>query len=167
MSRLALFMLLLVGAPVLAEVPALRPSASLLFKAPELLRPGSCVRYQEGGAGWIAREPEFFLRGEVVSAMLDFRQVGTCPLVPGKSLHQYQRAEFVRYLQALPCVAPGAAPRNQQIGLVRLRVVDWETPHERKAENAGRLWRGHFIDMKLEKGMEIEMEADLLGNCDR
>ena len=58
------------------------------------------------------------------------------------------------------------AERDEQIGLVRLRVSSWETPYAVRAANAGRLYRGMFIDRKLEKDMEIELEADLLGPCD-
>jgi hypothetical protein len=46
-------------------------------------------------------------------------------------------------------------------------VTDWETPHAVRAANAGRLYRGMFLDRKLEKGMEIELEADLLAVCER
>jgi hypothetical protein len=55
--------------------------------------------------------------------------------------------------------------RDEQIGIVRLRVASWETPHAILAANDGRLFRGMFIDRKLEKDMEIELEADLLGVC--
>ncbi|MCE1241344.1 MAG: hypothetical protein LWW83_15620 [Azonexaceae bacterium] len=151
----------------LAAEPALRPSARLLFKQPELLTTGTCVRYQEGGAGWIATEPIFFLQGTVVSSNVSTRRLGQCPVVPGKSLLQYDRAEFIRHVQASPCVSSGVAERDEQIGMVRIRVEDWETPYERKAENAGRLWRGNFLERKLEKGMEIDLEADLLGACSR
>jgi hypothetical protein len=51
--------------------------------------------------------------------------------------------------------------------MVRLRVTEWETPYAVKAANAGRLYRGMFIDRRLGKGMEIELEADLLGICDK
>ena len=52
-----------------------------------------------------------------------------------------------------------------QIGMVRLRVTDWETPYAKLAANAGRLYRGMFIDKVLKKDMEIELEADLLQAC--
>ena len=38
-----------------ADEAPLRPSARLLFKQPEMLRTGQCVRYEEGGAGWVMR----------------------------------------------------------------------------------------------------------------
>lgn len=148
-----------------SDVP-LRPSASLLFKHPHLLQAGQCVRYEEGGAGWMVTEPKFFLKAEVIAAEVRTRHLGTCPVVPGKNLDHYTRAEFVRQAQAYPCVSPGVPERDEQIGIVRLRVTDWETPHARKSENAGRLYRGMFLDRRLEKGLEIELEADLLGSCE-
>ena len=83
----------------------------------------------------------------------------------GKQMRQYTREEFVRHALAYPCVAEGVPESEVQLGIVRLRVTDWETPHARPAENAGRLYRGLFLDRPLEIGMEIELEADLLGVC--
>ena len=150
---------------VQADEAALRPSARLLFKYPDMLRAGQCVRYEEGGAGWVITEPVYYLKGEVLGAEVRTRHLGKCPLVPGKNLEQYSRDEFNRHAQAYPCVAPDGVERDEQTGIVRLRITDWETPHAKNAENAGRLYRGMFIDRKLEKGMEIELEADLLGIC--
>ena len=149
-----------------AAEPALRPSARLLFKQPELLRTGQCVHYEEGGAGWVASEPVFFLKGEVLAAEVRTRHLGKCPEVPGKTLEHYSRDEFNRHVQAFPCVSPDVPERDEQSGIVRIRVADWETPHAKKAENAGRLYRGMFVERKLEKGMEIELEADLLSICE-
>lgn len=163
--RLLLAALACLAIPAQAAEPQLRPSAQLLFKQPEMLRVGQCVRYEEGGAGWVMTDPVFYLKGEVVAAEVQTRHLGKCPLVPGKNLDQYSRDEFNRHALAYPCVSPDVPERDEQIGIVRVRVSDWETPHARKAENAGRLYRGMFIDRKLEKGMELELEADLLGVC--
>lgn len=163
--RLIPILLALLVAPVWAEQSFLRPSASLLFKHPQLLQTGQCVRYEEGGAGWVVTDPVFYLRGEVVSAEVRTRRLQACPVVPGKELAQYTRAEFVTLAQAQPCLRPGMEERDEQVGIVRLRVTDWETPHARRAENAGRLYRGMFIDRPLARGMEIELEADLLLPC--
>ena len=38
------------------EPVLLRPSAQVLFKHPAMLQPGQCVRYEEGGAGWVMTE---------------------------------------------------------------------------------------------------------------
>ena len=165
--RNLLVVLALLSTAALAAEPALRPSARLLFKQPELLRAGSCVVYQEGGSGWVATEPVYYLKGLVVAAEVQTRHLGQCPQVSGKSIEQYSRAEFNRQAQAYPCVAASVAERDEQIGIVRLRVADWETPHAVKSANAGRLYRGMFIDRTLEKGMEIELEADLLGVCEQ
>lgn len=164
--RLAFFLLALLSLPAMAAEPALRPSARLLFKAPELLKPGQCVVYEEGGAGWVMTDPVYYLRGEVIKSEVRTRHVGRCPVVPGKTLEQYSREEFIRHAKAHPCVSENAPEREEQIGIVRIRVSDWETPHTKRAENAGRLYRGTFLDQKLEKGLEIELEADLLGLCE-
>lgn len=74
-----------------AAEPALRPSARLLFKDPDMLKAGQCVRYEEGGAGFIMTEPVFYLRGEVLASAVETRHLGHCPLVPGKNLDQYGR----------------------------------------------------------------------------
>lgn len=166
MKKLIAIALVALSLPVLADDPPLRGSARLLFRHPGLLQPGHCVIYEEGGSGWILPDPVYFLKGTVVSAEVRTRHLGVCPQVPGKTLRQYDREEFNRHAQAYPCVSPGVPERDEQIGIVRLRVDSWETPHEKKALNAGRLYRGHFIDRKLEKGMEVELEADLLGACE-
>jgi hypothetical protein len=150
-----------------AAEPILRPSARLLFKQPELLKEGQCVRYEEGGAGWVATDPVYYLKGEVLSAEVRTRHLGKCPVVPGKALERYSRDEFNRHVLAYPCVSPDAPERDDQIGMVRIRVADWETPYAKKAENAGRLYRGTFVDQRIAKGVEIELEADLLTICER
>jgi hypothetical protein len=166
MRRLA-FVLVVLALPVAADQPALRPSAGLLLKYPDLLQAGSCVVYREGGGGSVLTEPLFFVKGKVLGTAITTRQLRQCPLVPGKPIEQYKRDEFVRHVQAIPCLAPGAIDRDEQIGMVRLSVSEWDTPHMRKAENAGRLYRGMFLDRLLEKGMEIELEADLLSACNQ
>ncbi len=163
--RILLVVLALVITPALAVEPVLRPSARLLFKQPELLQAGTCVLYEEGGSGGIIADPVYYLKGAVLSAEVRTRHLGKCPLVPGKNMEQYSRNEFNRHAQAFPCVAENVPERDEQIGVVRLRVTAWETPHAIRAANAGRLYRGTFIERKLEKGMEIELEADLLGVC--
>lgn len=164
--RFAFLVLACLGLPTLAAEPLLRPSAGLLFKQPEMMRAGACVMYREGGAGWVLTDPVFYLKGEVLSSGVQTRHLGKCPLVPGKNLDQYSRDEFNRQALAFPCVAADVAERDEQIGMVRLRVTDWETPHAKKAENLGRLYRGMFVDRPLEKGLEIELEADLLDRCE-
>jgi len=158
-------LLALLVTSVNADEPMLRSSAQMLFKYPELLQPGHCVRYEEGAVGWVVTDPLFYLKGSVVAAEVRSRRLHVCPEVPGKELSQYSRAEYVRLALAQPCLAPGTPERDEQIGVVRLRITDWETPYARRAENAGRLYRGMFIDRPLAKGMEIELEADVLAVC--
>lgn len=160
-----LLVLAFLALPAAAGELPLRPSARLLAGEPEAFRPGRCVVYREGGSGPLTVAP-YYLRGEIVGSELRAWHLARCPAIPGKDeLAQYSRAEFVRHALAYPCVGGRTAERDERIGVVRLRVAAWETPHERRHENAGRLFRGHFLDRKLEKDMEIELEADLLGAC--
>lgn len=157
---------LLVGAAVADDVPALRPSARLLFGQPELMQPGSCVIYREGGSGWILGDPVYWLKGRVVLGEIRSRRLQRCPEAPGKLIEQYSRDEFNRLANAYPCVRRDDPLREEQFGIVRLRVEEWETPWAKRTANAGRLYQGHFIDRALDKGVELEIEADLLSGCD-
>ncbi|WP_153146692.1 hypothetical protein [Dechloromonas sp. H13] len=143
----------------------LRPSARLLQSRPDGLEVGRCVVYQENGGGNGASDTEYFVRGRVLVTRIETRRLAACPLVPGRGIDQYSRAEFNRLALAQPCVSSDAAAYDVQLGIVRLRVEDWETPHARRAANAGRLYRGTYLDRELKKDMEIELEADLLGAC--
>lgn len=165
LPSLILPLLLTISLTAFAEEPLLRPSARLLFRQPELARPGSCVILREGGGGWILTEPGYYLRGTVVAAEVRSRRVATCPEVPGKTRAQYSREDMIRLAQAYPCLAPGEPASEVQIGLVRLRADEWETPHARGAAANGRLYRGMYLDQALRRGLEIEVEADLLEAC--
>lgn len=165
--RVFLLILAALAVPALADEPVLRPSARLVFKYPAMLQTGQCVVYEEGGSGWVMTDPVYYLKGKVVAAEVRTRHLGKCPVVPGKNIEQYSREEFNRQALAYPCVSADVPERDEQIGIVRLRVSQWETPHARKAANAGRLYRGMFIDQALKKDMDIELEADLLGVCEQ
>jgi hypothetical protein len=157
-------LLILLALPVAAVSSELLPSARLLQMASGQLAPGRCVLYGESGASLTV--PEYFVRGRVVAARVEERRLVVCPEVAGKGVEQYSREEFNRRVLAQPCVSSDKYARDVQLGIVRLRVDRWETPHARRAANAGRLYRGMFIDRALKEGMEIELEADLLGTCD-
>ncbi len=149
----------------MADETALRPSASLLFKQPELLKAESCVRYQEGGPGWGGNSLRFFVEGKVISARIERRTLTACPARAGQATGSLTRDDLNQLAKAYPCLARGEPETPADLGMVRLAVEHWETPHERRMATAGRLWRGHFIDRPLVKGLEIELEADLLETC--
>ena len=150
--------------PVTAAPSDLLPSARLLQTAPEQLAPGRCAVYGERGA-WSAA-PEYFVRGRIVAARVEERRLAVCPQVAGAGAARIDREAFNRRLLAEPCVSSDNYVRDVQLGFVRLRVERWETPYARLAADSGRLYRGMFIDRQLTEGMEIELEADLLGACD-
>ena len=166
MRFLPVWLALLAFAAAAGEPPT-RPSARLLKAQPQVFEAGRCVIYQENGGGGGASDTEYFVRGRVVAAALETRSLSACPEVPGRAIEQYTRAEFNRLALAYPCLSGETAALEVQIGVVRLRVDDWETPHARRAANAGRLYRGMYIDRELMKGMEITLEADLLGTCEQ
>jgi hypothetical protein len=162
---LALLLMLAAALAVAAAEPESRPSVSLLLDQPAWLHSGRCVVYAENSPGWAGSAPEYFVRGRVVSTRVEERRLAVCPVVPGKAVDHYSREEFNRLALAAPCVSAESLRRDVRLGLVRLRVDQWETPHARRAENGGRLYRGMFIDQKLSAGSEIELEADLLASC--
>lgn len=164
--RLPAALLALLAFPAVAGEPIQLASVRLVQAGPEMLQAGRCVVYREGGAGLLITEPSFYVQGRVVATRVESRQVATCPEVPGRSIGQYNRAEFTRLLLAQPCVAGDPGGREVLVGVVAVRVDDWDTPHARRAASAGRLYRGMFVDRELQKGMEIELEADLLGSCE-
>ncbi|HMV00554.1 MAG TPA: hypothetical protein PKD04_05685 [Rhodocyclaceae bacterium] len=157
---------ILISAVAGANEPALRPSARMMFAQPEFLHAGTCVMVREGGAGWIATDPVFWLKGTVAGAEVRSRRLEVCPEVPGKTIDRYSREEFVRLATARPCVSRPEAVREEQVGMVRVRVESWETPWARRAANAFRLYQGHYLDRPLSPGLELEIEADLLSRCE-
>ena len=165
MRFLPVWLALLAFAAAAGEPPT-RPSARLFKAQPQAFEAGRCVIYQENGGGGGASDTEYFVRGRVVAAALETRSLSACPEVPGRVIEQYTRAEFNRLALAYPCLSGETAALEVQIGVVRLRVDDWETPHARRAANAGRLYRGVYVGRELMKGMEIALEADLLGTCE-
>ncbi len=142
----------------------LRPSARLVVADPEAWRNGRCVIYREVNPG--VADASFYVRGRIVAAGVHTRRLALCPQVSAREIENYTREQFNRLLLAHPCVSSENYARDVQSGMIRLRVEQWETPHTRRAASAGRLYRGMFIDTKLEEGMEIELEADLLGSCE-
>lgn len=159
-----LLILLAMGKGVAAD-EALRLSQSLAFRQPELTRPGTCVMYREGGSGWLLTEPQYWVKGQVVSAHARKHRLELCPLIAGKEIEQYNRSEFNRWARAQPCVTHASAQAEMESGFVRFQVLDWETPWARRAANAGRLFHGHYLDQPLHKGLELEIAEQLLIAC--
>jgi len=143
----------------------MRLSDRMLFKDPELAKPGACVMYREGGAGWILTEPVFWLKGTTVSSEVRTRKIDLCPVVAGKTIELYSREEFVQLANQQPCVSQPENIRTAEYGAVRLRIDEWETPWVKRAANMGRLYQGRYLDKTLRKGEFLEIDADLLVSC--
>ena len=157
-------LLTLAAALAAASEAELRPSARLVLADPEAWRAGRCVIYREVNPG--VADAVFYVRGRIVAVDVQTRRLGLCPQVSAREIEQYTREEFNRLVLAHPCVSSANYAREVQSGMIRLRVDQWETPHVRRAASAGRLYRGMFINTNLKEGMEIELEADLLGSCE-
>ncbi len=162
--RFVAVILALAAAGATAGAAELRPSARLVEADPEPWRAGRCVIYRESNPG--VADAAFYVKGRIVAADVQTRRLSLCPQVSGRSIEQYTREEFNRLVLTHPCVSSDNYARDVQVAMIRLRVERWETPFARRAANAGRLYRGMFIDTNLKEGMEIELEADLLGACE-
>jgi len=167
MRKLACLAILLCAGPAMAAEDSMRLAGRMLFKQPELAKPGACVSYREGGSGWILTEPVYWLKGTTIASEVKTRKLDLCPEAPGKTPELYSREEFVRQAKAHPCVARAENIRSEEFGIIRFRVDSWETPWSKRLANAGRLFQGSFLDIPLKKGVEIEIDADLLGACNQ
>ena len=166
-KRAAVFLGLLLPALMTAQAAEdnMRLAGRMLFKVPELAKPGTCVMYREGGAGWILTEPQYWLKGTVLSAAPKKVTPAICPRVAGKAIEQYSRDEFNALAKTQPCVAKAENQKEVEIGFIRFKADDWETPWGRTAANAGRLFQGYYLDLKLHLGLELELQSDLLIPC--
>lgn len=122
--------------------------------------------YREGGAGWLLTEPVYYLKGRVIRSEVATRTLSRCPATAQSDPNLYSREEVIRLAKASPCVSDEKFARQEQFGRVLLAAEEWETPWARTMANRGRLYQGNFLDQKLEKGMQLELEADLLSRCD-
>ena len=162
--RFLAILLALAAAPVAAGDAELRPSARLVLADPEAWLAGRCVIYREINPE--VADAVFHVQGRIVAAGVRTRRLAVCPRVSAREIENTTREQFNRLLLAYTCVSSEIYASDVQTGTIRLRVEQWETPHARRAANGGRLYRGMFIETKLEEGMEIELEADLLGSCE-
>ena len=161
--------LALVSGGLMAAEPSqhrMQLTAGLAAPQPELLQPGQCVRYQEGGAGFMGREPLFWLEGEVRSSRHEPQQLKHCPADWQDKTPPMTRADFLQREQFVPCVAPRASlPGNTEMAWVKLRVQRWETPWDKSWGNKGRLYRGMYLDQELSTNLDLEINARLLTSC--
>lgn len=164
MKKITLMTFLLISTGAMAAED-MRLAGRMLFKMPELAKPGACVMYREGGAGWILTEPVYWLRGTTVGSEVRKRKLDVCPDAGGKPIEHYTREEFNRLANAQPCVSKAENSREEDVGIIRIRVEEWETPWAKRAANTWRLFQGNYLDKPLKKSGEIELDADLLGPC--
>jgi len=128
------------------------------------LRLGDCVIFREGGGGLILKSPTYWLRGSIAGMTQESRIAGRCPDL-GKPQSSYTHQDWVQVAAAMPCVENDADARTVDVTRVRMAVEAWETPWSYQHGTAGWLFRGQFLDQRLQKGELIDMDASWLERC--
>ncbi|WP_303786257.1 hypothetical protein [Azovibrio restrictus] len=145
---------------------AMRLAPALAAPEPQVLRPGQCVRYEEGGAGFLGRTPLFWLEGEVVAFRREQRPWVLCPASWRAGGAPRDREDLLERERLLPCFLADEAPAaTLDVAWVRLQPRRWETPWARSWASRGRLYRGMYLDQPLQPGIELEIDARLLVPC--
>jgi hypothetical protein len=130
---------------------------------PAVTTTGACVAYKEGGLGWLARDPVFWLSGTVETAKFRPRSelvecVGARPEQPVLST----REQLIQAVRAADC----GAQEDAVLPRVMVRVTEWETPWGKEFALKGRLYRGYYLNQQLIEGAEVELPPTLLVPCD-
>lgn len=136
-----------------------------VFESADAPAVGDCVLFREGGAGLILTAPVYWLRGTIAGLSRQRRLAGRCPRLD-KPLAAYTRTDWLRIAASTPCVDSEAEVAEVDVLRVLVSVDSWETPWSHQHGTAGWLFRGQFLDQKLEKGGVIDMDATWLQRCE-
>ena len=120
--------------------------------------------FREGGGGLVLKSPTYWLRGSVAGMTRESRVAGRCPDL-GKPQSSYTPQDWARLAALLPCVENDADVRAVSVTRIRMLVEDWETPWSYQHGMSGWLFRGRFLDQRLQKGESIDMDASWLARC--
>lgn len=126
---------------------------------------GDCALFREGGAGYILTAPTYFVRGTVSEVYTRSHRMDLCPN-RGKPPANYTRDDWQRFAEAYPCVNDAAQARDVEVVRIRLRVDDWDTPWALQHGRNGMLMKGHFLDVELKEGIELDVAGTLLERCE-
>lgn len=133
-------------------------------QAPVSWRVGECAQLREGGGGAVLKAPTYWLRGRVEALETRRHRAGVCPY-SGKAPSMLNHAEWRELAAAAPCVARAEEVRELDVPQVLLTVESWETPWTRAHGHAGMLYRGHYLDQALVRGMRLAIDAQWLERC--
>ena len=128
------------------------------------LQLGDCVVFREGGGGLILKSPTYWLRGSIAAMTQESRIAGRCPDM-GKPQSSYTHQDWVRIAAAMPCVENDNEVRAVNVTRIRMAVEAWESPWSYQHGTAAWLFRGEFLDRRLQKGELIDMDATWLERC--
>lgn len=126
---------------------------------------GDCVVFREGGLGHLLKTPTYWLSGKVVGISSETRIAQRCPFV-GKPLSSYSQQDWARIVAATPCIGINEIAYEVSVMRIRFSVEAWETSWSKSHGATGLLFQGYFLDQKLEKGVEIEIDARWMAHCD-
>lgn len=150
--------------PLVFAAVFLPVSAQELPDRPMSWRVGECAQLREGGGGAVLKAPTYWLRGRVEALETRRHRAGVCPY-SGKAPSMLNHAEWLELAAAVPCVARAEEVRELDVPQVLLTVESWETPWTRAHGHAGMLYRGHYLDQALVRGMRLAIDAQWLERC--
>ena len=125
---------------------------------------GECVVFREGGAGVLLKAPSYWMQGRIVALSPRKKMLERCPQI-GKLPQAYTREDWRRVAEASPCAERDDAVREVMLARLTVAVEEWDTPWSKQHGAAGWLYRGNFLDTRLEKGVLIEMDSTWVERC--
>ena len=153
----------LLSASLLA-LPSLALEAAQLLPTAQVPAVGDCVVFREGGAGVLLKAPSYWMQGRIVALSPHKKMLERCPQI-GKLPQAYTREDWRRVAEASPCAERDDAVREVMLARLTVAVEEWDTPWSKQHGAAGWLYRGNFLDTRLEKGVLIEMDSTWVERC--
>ena len=125
---------------------------------------GECVVFREGGAGVVLKAPSYWMQGKLVALSHHKKILERCPQI-GKLPQAYTREDWLRVAEASPCAENTEGVREVMLVRLTVAVEEWDTPWSKQHGAAGWLYRGNFLNTRLEKGVLIEMDSSWVERC--
>ena len=140
-------------------------AASLHAEEPRMPEPGDCAAFREGGSGYILRYPTYYVLGTITEIYRRQHRMELCPTL-GKPRERYTRDDWQAFADAYPCVSDPEQVKEVEAIRVRMRVDEWDTPWTHNHGRAGMLFRGKFLNIELQEGVELDIDGTLLQKCE-
>ncbi|MCP5268474.1 MAG: hypothetical protein H6943_05465 [Zoogloeaceae bacterium] len=134
-------------------------------ESPRMPVAGDCALFREGGEGLILTAPTYWLKGTILEVYKRPHHMGLCPPI-NKPRERYTRNDWQQMAAAYPCVTDRAKVRDVEAIRIRLRADSWDTPWSSQHGHNGWLFRGHFLNVELKAGVELDIDGTLLQRCE-